>query len=308
MIRKEEFSTLKYIQHYSRAYFWNILNKFGLVSLKIIKDTHKVRIASFDEYPPCEMCGSTSNSQVLIVEDKSRIVKCVKCGLHFTSPRIKENVWLDFLRNETQILIEYTENRIKYGVALSENIKFVYPNWYERRLKRENMMIEEIESCLDATLKRLHDVGCGVGFLLLAANKKGISVTGNELNKYACKVMKERLGLEVFNEVLENCSIKEGSLDAIEMNDYIEHTYHPLQDLIAAYRFLRKGGIIRIETFHIDSRSYDKYKEKWNMLFWNHVFHFSTQSLLDMIKKAGFSIVSCSSSYENHIMKVVARK
>lgn len=44
MIRKEEFSTLKYIQHYSRAYFWNILNKFGLVSPKIIKDTHKVRV------------------------------------------------------------------------------------------------------------------------------------------------------------------------------------------------------------------------------------------------------------------------
>ena len=124
--------SLNYIRQLSRAYFWNGLKKYGLVSSKVIKDTQKTRIAPFDEYPPCEMCESISNTEILTTKDKSRIVKCNNCNLHFTSPRIKESVWLDFLKSEAQTLIEFSENRFKHGVALSANIKFVYPNWHEK--------------------------------------------------------------------------------------------------------------------------------------------------------------------------------
>ena len=144
-------------------------------------------------------------------------------------------------------------------------------------------VINEIQNYLDGNMESIHDVGCGVGFLLRAAQARGIEATGNELNGYACKVMKQRFGLNVFNDVFDKFPIQEGSLNAVEMNDYIEHTYHPLRDLTAAHKFLRVGGIIRIETFHIDCRKYDQLMGEWNMLFWNHVFHFSTKTIKDLI-------------------------
>ncbi len=92
------------------------------------------------------------------------------------------------------------------------------------------------------------------------------------------------------------------------MRDYIEHTYHPLADLNAAYKLIKPKGVIYIETFHIDCREFDKQKENWYMLFWNHVFHFSKDTLKDMISRAGFKIIHVNSSYENVLIKIIARK
>ena len=117
-----------YITQYSRVYFWNTVRKFGLISQDYtIKDQEKDRIAPFDEYLPCEMCGSNSVEEVLITKDQSRIVECSDCGLQYTSPRINEETGMEYLKMETPRSIEFTENRVKYGRVLSSNIKFVPP-------------------------------------------------------------------------------------------------------------------------------------------------------------------------------------
>jgi len=175
-------------------------------------------------------------------------------------------------------------------------------------MKTKNKIINEIQEYLGTKIKSLHDVGCGVGFLLRAAQARKIRATGNDLNSYACKVMRKRYNLNVYNDILSKCPIEEDSLDAIVMDDYIEHTYHPLEDLNTTYNFLRKGGILWIETFHIDCYAFEKFKGDWNMLFWNHVFHFSTKTLKNMIKKAGFDVISVSNSYSNVLLKIIVRK
>lgn len=297
----------EYITQYCRAIFWRAVRKFGLISsYYTLKDQQKDKIASFNEFPPCEICESNSVKEVLITRDQCRIVKCISCGLQFTRPRIREDTWVEYLRKETPRSIEFTENRLKYGVALSSNVKYVFPNWYKNRMKLENRIIDEIQDHLE--IKELHDVGCGVGFLLRAAQARGIRATGNDLNRYACKVMKQKFRLEVMNDVLSNCPIEEDSLDAIVMRDYIEHSYHPLQDLKAAYKFLRLGGVLWIETFHTDCYAFDQLKGDWNMLFWSHLFHFTAKTLKDMVTKAGFDVKSISTGYYQIRLKMVAQK
>jgi len=169
-------------------------------------------------------------------------------------------------------------------------------------------IISSIENILEKKLERIHDVGCGVGLFIQDAKFQGIEATGNELNAYACKVMRERFGLNVYNDILPNLNIETESVDAIVMMDYIEHTYHPLSDLRAANRLLKAKGIIYIETFHIDCREFDSQKGNWNMLFWNHVYHFSEKTLKNMVTSAGFQIHNVEVSYDNVIIKIVARK
>lgn len=306
---RKGFEALKYVIQYLRVIFWHLVKRAGLTSpIETLQDQQKDAIAPFDEFPPCEMCGTNSVREVLVTRDNCRIVECDNCGLWFTSPRIKEETWVEYLKRDTKRSREFTENRLKYGVALSSNIKYSPPDWRRRRMRIDNHAIDAVQECLGAEVKRLHDVGCGIGLLQQAAQARGIETTGNDLNGYACKVMRERLGLKVYNDILPNLPLEEGSLDAVVMQDYIEHTYHPLEDLKASYRFLRLGGVILIETFHIDCRKFDRLKENWDMLRWNHVFHFSTKSLKDMIMRAGFDIKVVSTRYDRVSIKVIASK
>jgi SAM-dependent methyltransferase len=215
---------------------------------------------------------------------------------------------VEYLKSDSEWSREFTENRLRCGVALSSNVKYVFPDWRNRRMRRDLRIIDEIGEHAVGGVRRVHDVGCGVGFFLEAARARGLEATGNELNGYAYKVMKERLGLDVYQEVLPELPLEENSLDAVTMNDYIEHTYDPLGDLKAAYRLLRPGGVLWLNTFHVDCLEFEKLKGNWNMLFWNHVYHFSTASLRDIVGRAGFDVRLVATSRDSVNVKVVARK
>jgi SAM-dependent methyltransferase/transcription elongation factor Elf1 len=306
---RESFNPMIWIFQLVRSLFWRSLRKGGLVSAhETLEDQRRDSIAPFDEYTPCEMCGGESVSEKIIAKDGSRIVECNKCGLWFTSPRIKETEWIDWLNAINERSIEFTENRLRYGVALPSNVKYSSPFWRESKRKIYNMLIDEIEKYFGEKIQSIHDVGCGVGSLLDVARARGIEVTGNDLNGYACKVMRERFGFTVYNDSLPNLDMKNSSVDAIVLRDYIEHTYHPLADLKASYKFLRTKGILYIETFKVDCAEFKRLGGDWNMLFWNHVFHFCTKTLTDMVQKAGFNIVYVKSRYEDSIIKIFARK
>ena len=83
------------------------------------------------------------------------------------------------------------------------------------------------------------------------------------------------------------------------MNDYIEHSYHPFQDLKKAFELQKAGGILFIQTFHINCKDFDEQKNNWNYLFWNHTYHFSPDTLRNFVLKAGYNIVKSESNYEN---------
>lgn len=300
----------QYPFQFGRALFFRSARKIGLLneSKNTLTDQLKDRILPFDEYPVCEMCSSDSAFEVLIAMDGSRIVECDHCGLWFTSPRINEDSWCDYLKTETERSIEFTENRLKYGCALKSNIKFSHPLWRRIKKNQHDVIFDAIESKLGRTPEKIHDVGCGVGFLLQDANSRGITASGNELNKYACSVMSDRLDLTVYNDIFPKIKMKNESLDAIVMRDYIEHTYHPLADLRAAHSYLKDNGILYVETFHTNCSKFEELKKNWNMLFWNHVYHFSDNSLKDMIKKAGFTIIDIKSNFKDILVKIIAKK
>ena len=141
----KKFETLEYVVQYCRALFWNAIKRIGLISpCETLEDKQKDIIAPFDEFPSCEICGGVSTSEILITKDGCHIVECNDCGLWFTSPRIKEAIWVEYLKRDTERSREFTANRLKHGVALSSNVKYSFPNWRKRRMKRENHIIDEL--------------------------------------------------------------------------------------------------------------------------------------------------------------------
>ena len=284
-----------------------MLKKIGYkddISLDQLRDM----IAPFDEYPICDFCKCKENKEILITQNETRIVECSKCGLWFVSPRINEEIWINYLKSITERSIIFTDNRLKYGYSLSSSTKYSLPNWFKRRMKLENNIINECEKYLGMPIERIHDVGCGVGFNLMKARDLNIDATGNDLNGYACKMMKDKYNLNVYNSILQKCSIESESIDVIIMRDYIEHTYHPFTDLLTAYDLLREDGIIWIETFHIDCKKFNDLKGKWNMLNWSHTYHFTSKLLKDMVMESGFKIVKEEWHYNSVLIKIIGKK
>lgn len=264
---------------------------------------------SFDEYPSCDVCGEEKCREILIARDGNRIVECEGCGLWRTSPRIAEEKWLAWLRSEknerNRVL---TENRVRFGVALPHNVVIARSGWYRRSVRRYSKILDCLVAHCDGDVKRIHDVGCGVGLFLLYCKRRGLEVSGNDLNECAVRTMVERFGLKAYGCTLREVPIEEGMLDAVTMGAYIEHSYHPYEDVVVARGLLRRGGALYISTFHVDSRHFDKLGRKWEMFEWNHVYHFSARTLTRMLERAGFELVEVSMQYEKPVGHVVCKK
>ena len=170
------------------------------------------------------------------------------------------------------------------------------------------IIIEICEKYLGRKIGRLHEVGCGIGYLLQDAQKLGIRASGNELNGAACELMQERFKLPVEMCLFEDASVESNSLDVVIMKDYIEHTYHPYQELLKSYELLSSGGVIYLETFHLDCDDFYQQKEHWNMLFWNHTHHFSQKTLEHAVMKAGFTVEWVDAKRSNLMIRLVAKK
>lgn len=263
----------------------------------------------FEECPDCDLCGSNENSQVANKKG-FQVVECASCSLWFTSPRLDEKTWEEYLRYPYLLRnVMTTENRLHYGVANANNIGTNEPggNWRRGVTRRNTARLERLAECLGRPIERLHDVGCGVGFFVQDAMNLGIQATGNDLNGYACRVMREQLGLDVHAGNIGEAPFDDASIDVVFMNDFIEHTYHPLEDLKAAERLLKPGGLLFVETFYLDSPKFDELGLEWNMLTWPHIYHFSRTTLHAMIQKAELTVEHVNAK-DNGIVELYIRK
>jgi 2-polyprenyl-3-methyl-5-hydroxy-6-metoxy-1,4-benzoquinol methylase len=276
-------------------------------SCKDVQDDH---IAPFDEYAPCPVCDAEDFSNRFKIHEGVYVTECGRCGLLQTRPRIKESTWVEWLMQDTERSRRYTENRLKYGYACDEMVKYSTVFWHLRIRWKYKKMFRHIERLAGRSISRLHDVGCGVGFLIREALHMKIKATGNDLNGYAVKIMQERFGLEVACGTVESAEsqkIMRGA-DLVTMTDYIEHSYRPNRDLRTVYEHLAPGRLVYLTTFHVDCIQAEESGQEWNMYLWNHVYHFDRKNLEALVEKAGFSIIHSKFPYSRPHCEILAKK
>lgn len=87
---------------------------------------------------------------------------------------------------------------------------------------------------------RLHDIGCGDGGLLAAAQFLGWEVTGNDLRLELPETVLENFGIPIILAAYEDVPCT--NLDAITLHHGIEHLPDPIGTLRKAWRDLVPGG------------------------------------------------------------------
>jgi SAM-dependent methyltransferase len=221
---------------------------------------------------PCPLCGrpaavSFGGQDWLLREGGRRFhyEECNRCGLRFSVPMPDddETAWL------------YTG---RYDYA-----------WFARRsgLKKIQAWHRSlrIRSLLRASGQmprgtRLLDVGCGHGWFVDAARRRGWQAEGIDLSE-----SDSLSDAPIHQGSLVSNDLPRGSFDVITIWHGLEHMNNPRESLAGLANLLAPGGVCLIALPNLDSTAYRRDQQDW---VWCqkpfiHPWHFSSKSLQAML-------------------------
>jgi len=139
--------------------------------------------------------------------------------------------------------------------------------------------------------QRVLDVGCGNGGFLLNARESGWQVMGVDPDPDAVATARQK-GLEVRLGSMEAFAGEAELFDAITLSHVIEHVHDPKSVLADAYRLLKPGGTLYLDTPNIESRGYQIFGEHWHGVDPpRHLVLFNLKGLQQTLQQTGFTVV-----------------
>lgn len=175
----------------------------------------------------CDLCGSEKN-KVVAVENDYPISKCCQCGFVYVSriPKIENGKVIGEYYAGDHLEVE--ANRRRYDLV-------------------SDFLLNEIEK--HAGIGSILDVGCGYGFFLTKARKRGWEVFGTELSEIATRYANQQQHLpHVVCSDLDPSLFDGRQFDAINLTNVLEHVPSPTRTLTLCGQMLRDGGILMIRV------------------------------------------------------------
>jgi len=196
--------------------------------------------------------------------EKDHLFRCANCGFVFSciKPSIEElNVAYSSYARDNQIS--------------------------EITIKRYNDLLDEFEGYRNTN--NIIDVGCGDGWFLVEAKKRGWSVFGTEFEERAV-VNGGAKGIIMHQGVLKpsNYSV---TFDIITSFEVVEHINNPMEEFKNFYSILRPGGLVYVTTPNFNSLSRKLLGPKWNVLNYpEHLSYYTPGTLRFAFKKSGLKL------------------
>ena len=250
----------------------------------------------------CPLCNKNS-FDIAQIENQSIITRtgtekypvvtviCKNCGHVFSNPR-----------PDPQEIKEYYTNyyREDFGDAKPSstmlNLYSLDVNWINSRLK-------SVKS------KRLLEIGCYMGYMLLEFKKSGWDVYGVEPTTTAATIAREKYGLPVKNCFFEELNIpenEENKYDLIVMGAVLEHIPDPLPILLRINQFLKPEGYLFIRVPNVANLILDSI----GSIFTNeHPNMFSPDALRMFYQKGGFKEMHTTvhTNWPRHIISLAKK-
>jgi 2-polyprenyl-3-methyl-5-hydroxy-6-metoxy-1,4-benzoquinol methylase len=221
---------------------------------------------------PCLVCAAAGSRSKLAVGGYS-IVKCISCGFEWVDPR----------PSAEQLSTFYGDERYFAGCEAGyADYEAEEPG--HRRLARRRLawMERRLPS------GRLVDLGCGPGFFVDEAARRGWSAWGAEISA----PMRHRAaarGLRVLAADDERGLAELTPLDAVTMWEYVEHVLDPAAELSRAAGLLRPGGVLALSTPNVAHRLASSDPARWpEYKPPAHLSFFDATTLSRLLERAGF--------------------
>ncbi len=210
----------------------------------------------------CIICSSKNIKPLKGYED-THLVKCNKCTFVFASE------------------IPTQEVLTKHYEGYSRN-DYLSP----LTIKRYNELLDGFEAYRKTN--KILDVGCGIGYFLEEAKRRGWEVYGTEFTDEAIKIC-ENKGIGCEKGVLNPNNYELETFDIITSFEVIEHIQNPVKEINNFSKLLRKGGLVYVTTPNFNSLLRFKLKEKYNVITYpEHLSYYTPKTLNNLFKSLNF--------------------
>jgi len=234
-------------------------------------------------YTNCQLCEINSAKDLYTIygfmEDSRKFsaVKCESCGLVYINPRYseeanlklyEESYYTDQLMDPSGVEKSFVDNKDNKIIDHRQEWGFL------KKFKKSGKIL---------------DFGSGPGFFLevLDGDWEKYAV---DISDFAIKSIQDPTVIK-FKSSLFEAGFKDGFFDAI----YIGHTLDRLANLKETLKELKRvlnpDGVILVVTPNIDSMCARVFKEKYRLLYANHLVNFSPGTLTMFLQDAGFRVV-----------------
>ena len=198
---------------------------------------------------PCNACESDNSRPVssallpqrLVNSDcdgsSISVVRCENCGFYYADP-------MPFWSEEDACSLYDS------GYFTEE-----WTGWW-RHTKTElnpQKRLELIARHTTAEVPLFLEVGCGKGYGLIEAAKKGWQVYGQDITNASAEEIRTKTGLDIFVGELKKAGFREEFFDVIYLDSVIEHLPQPANMLQDLKQILKPGGLIYIVTPNADA-------------------------------------------------------
>jgi len=145
--------------------------------------------------------------------------------------------------------------------------------------------------------RRLLDVGCAHGYMLVAGQRMGFESHGVEVSAEAVAAAQER-GLLVQQGTIERIFFPQAHFDVITAIDVIEHLPQPRDFMEQLQRLLRPGGALLLVTPDVGSMAAQVARTHWPHYKPEHVCYYSKRSIARLLSMAGFELISVQPAFK----------
>lgn len=226
----------------------------------------------------CPICTSENYKIIYSRGDRLDIVSCQSCSFRFVQPQPSQRELNRF----------YQEGYFSGGHDFHQGED--YFNSRKRAIAREEVTgWRFLKSHVNFSQKRLLDLGCADGALLVLARQYGASkVVGVELSSDAAAYGRNQYGLEILEESADSLPFDEQVFDVVTAFDLIEHVRQPAQLFREVNRVLSVGGVFVGGC--PDMGCFDDWGGEWIGVRRNmeHLSYFDDRTLAKIAEQFGF--------------------
>ena len=224
----------------------------------------------------CHVCGAEGNllyenlpDRLFSVSGQWNLRKCknAECG----------SLWMDPMPLESELHKAYKsyythgDGDPRAGVSKRQVLARRVVRWLELAWLGVLLLRSERRSLdcmyLDRLVPgRMLELGCGDGRRIVAMQKLGWEVEGQDVDPRAVATARRTLRVNVHLGDLAELALPAESYDAITMNHVIEHVYDPTALVAECRRLLRRGGVLISVTPNPNSYGHGIFGAAWRGL------------------------------------------
>ncbi|MCG2689966.1 class I SAM-dependent methyltransferase [Candidatus Parcubacteria bacterium] len=268
----------------------------------------------FETLTKCPYCASKDIALLFKAKDllthkpgEFFLTKCLKCGLVFQNPRVKEkdigfyyeDIGYFNQPKEKQNLEKENKAKPSFPFSLKEFLKkqtlqnqFGYGrksrlSWFLSWSFKGSLRAKSYPSFKQGG--KLLEIGCSNGVFLKELQGLGWQVKGIEMSQESSTFAREKRGLDVENKKIEECFFQNNEFDCVIMNMVLEHLYAPFGALKKITSWLKPRGELIFSVPYFSGFEFRFFQEfSYGLQLPTHQTFFSKPILKAYLQKLGF--------------------